>query len=173
MRCTSSPQSQIMALPRGATAVDFAFAIHSNVGSHTAGARINNEQVPLRTELKNGDVVEIITDPPPRPTPLAGLCARTGRADPRSATTSRHWPRPNLKTWAKKLLTQALRSGCSNAVPGRGHQQIWERLLRFTGNRARSELLTDIGLGKRIASTSPNDWWCWDDRTRPANPMRY
>ena len=149
-----TPKSQIMALPRGATAVDFAFAIHSNVGSHTAGARINNEQVPLRTELKNGDVVEIITDPAATPNPAWLGFVRTGRA--------RSKIRHHLKTLAQtesehlgeKLLTQALRSEGMQQLPSQddGHQQIWERLLRFTGNRTRSELLTDIGLGKRIAS---------------------
>ena len=51
-----TPKSQIMAMPRGATVVDFAYAIHSNVGDRTMAARINGESVPLRTELKNGDV---------------------------------------------------------------------------------------------------------------------
>ncbi|MCC2633130.1 MAG: relA, partial [Ramlibacter sp.] len=49
-----TPKSQILALPRGATVVDFAYAIHSDVGDHTVAARINGAQVPLRTELKNG-----------------------------------------------------------------------------------------------------------------------
>ncbi|RYF36757.1 MAG: bifunctional (p)ppGpp synthetase/guanosine-3',5'-bis(diphosphate) 3'-pyrophosphohydrolase, partial [Comamonadaceae bacterium] len=56
-----TPKSQILALPRGATVVDFAYAIHSNVGDRTVAAKINGVQVPLRTELKNGDVVEVVT----------------------------------------------------------------------------------------------------------------
>ena len=64
-----TPKSQIMALPRGATVVDFAYAIHSNIGDHTSAARINGDQVPLRTELKNGDVVEVITAPVSTPNP--------------------------------------------------------------------------------------------------------
>src|SRR5215208_898151 len=58
-----TPKSQILALPRGATVVDFAYAIHSDVGDHTVAARINGAQVPLRSELKNGDVVEVVTAP--------------------------------------------------------------------------------------------------------------
>ena len=73
-----TPKSQIMALPRGATVVDFAYAIHSNVGDHTAAAKINGEQVPLRTELKNGDVVEIITAPVSTPNPAWLGFVRTG-----------------------------------------------------------------------------------------------
>jgi len=149
-----TPKSQIMALPRGATAVDFAFAIHSNVGSHTAGARINNEQVPLRTELKNGDVVEIITEPAATPNPAWLGFVRTGRARSKIRHHLKTLAQTESENLGEKLLTQALRSEGMQQLPSQddGHQQIWERLLRFTGNRTRSELLTDIGLGKRIAS---------------------
>jgi guanosine-3',5'-bis(diphosphate) 3'-pyrophosphohydrolase len=75
-----TPKSQIMALPRGATVVDFAYAIHSNVGDHTSAARINGDQVPLRTELKNGDVVEVVTAPVSTPNPAWLGFVRTGRA---------------------------------------------------------------------------------------------
>ena len=149
-----TPKSQIMALPRGATVVDFAYAIHSNIGDHTSAARINGDQVPLRTELKNGDVVEIITAPVSTPNPAWLGFVRTGRA----RSKIRHY----LKTLAhaeseglgEKLLAQALRAeGLANLPSDDSeHQQVWDKLLRFTGNRTRSELLTDIGLGKRIAS---------------------
>jgi GTP pyrophosphokinase len=149
-----TPKSQIMALPRGATVVDFAYAIHSNVGDHAAAARVNGDQVPLRTELKNGDVVEIITAPVSTPNPAWLGFVRTGRA--------RSKIRHHLKTLAQSesqslgeiLLTQALRAEGLARVPEESstNQPTWERLLRFTGNRSRAELLTDIGLGKRIAS---------------------
>jgi guanosine-3',5'-bis(diphosphate) 3'-pyrophosphohydrolase len=149
-----TPKSQIMALPRGATVVDFAYAIHSNIGDHTSAARINGDQVPLRTELKNGDVVEIITAPVSTPNPAWLGFVRTGRA----RSKIRHY----LKTLAhaeseglgEKLLAQALRAEGLGNLPedDADHAQMWEKLLRFTGNRTRAELLTDIGLGKRIAS---------------------
>ena len=149
-----TPKSQIMALPRGATVVDFAYAIHSNIGDHTSAARINGDQVPLRTELKNGDVVEVITAPVSTPNPAWLGFVRTGRA----RSKIRHY----LKTLAhaeseglgEKLLAQALRAEGLGKLPtdDAEHQALWERLLRFTGNRSRAELLTDIGLGKRIAS---------------------
>ncbi|WP_312563342.1 bifunctional (p)ppGpp synthetase/guanosine-3',5'-bis(diphosphate) 3'-pyrophosphohydrolase [Diaphorobacter sp.] len=147
-----TPKSQIMALPRGATAVDFAYAIHSDVGDRTTAARINNEQVPLRTELKNGDVVEIVTTQGARPNPAWLGFVRTGRA----RSKIRHY----LKTLAQnesaglgeKLLTQALRAEGIEQLPDVQTQApIWEKLLRFTGNRSRAELMTDVGLGKRIA----------------------
>ena len=149
-----TPKSQIMALPRGATVVDFAYAIHSNVGDRTMAARINGEQVPLRTELKNGDVVEVVTAPVSTPNPAWLGFVRTGRA--------RSKIRHHLKTMAHaesgelggKLLTQALRSEGIESFPEEDPKfaPIWEKLLRFTGNKTRQELLTDIGLGKRIAN---------------------
>ena len=149
-----TPKSQIMALPRGATVVDFAYAIHSNIGDHTSAARINGEQVPLRTELKNGDVVEVITAPVSTPNPAWLGFVRTGRA--------RSKIRHHLKTLAQaeseglgeKLLTQAMRAEGLGKLPDEGpdYQPVWDKLLRFTGSRNRSELLMDIGLGKRIAS---------------------
>jgi guanosine-3',5'-bis(diphosphate) 3'-pyrophosphohydrolase len=149
-----TPKSQIMALPRGATVVDFAYAIHSNVGDRTVAARINGEQVPLRTELKNGDVVEVVTAPVSTPNPAWLGFVRTGRA--------RSKIRHHLKTMAQteseglgqRLLAQALRSEGIEHYPENEpeYEQIWDKLLRFTGNKTREELLTDIGLGKRIAN---------------------
>jgi GTP pyrophosphokinase len=58
---TFTPKGQVKAFPRGATPIDFAYSIHTDVGHRCVGARINGKMVPLRTHLKNGDIVEIIT----------------------------------------------------------------------------------------------------------------
>jgi GTP pyrophosphokinase len=63
-------QGQIMSLPRGATAVDFAYAVHTDIGNRCVAVKINQELMPLRTELKNGDRVEIITARHAKPNPL-------------------------------------------------------------------------------------------------------
>jgi GTP pyrophosphokinase len=149
-----TPKSQIMAMPRGATVVDFAYAIHSNVGDRTLSARVNGEQAPLRTELKNGDVVEVVTAPDATPNPSWLSFVRTARA--------RSKIRHHLKTLAltdsenlgEKMLTQALRAEGLESLPAEtaANKPIWDKLLRFSGNKSRSELLTDIGLGKRIAT---------------------
>ena len=75
-----TPKSKILALPRGATPVDFAYAIHSDVGDHCVAATVNGEPVPLRTELKSGDVVEIVGAPNARPNPAWLNFVSTGRA---------------------------------------------------------------------------------------------
>lgn len=149
-----TPKSQIMAMPRGATIVDFAYAIHSDIGHRAVSAKINGEQVPLRSELHNGDVIEIITASVANPNPAWLGFVRTGKA----RSKIRHY----LKTMAltesqelgEKMLTQSLRAeGIQRLPEDTGPDRaIWEKILRFSGNRSRADLLTDIGLGKRIAS---------------------
>lgn len=149
-----TPKSKILALPRGATVMDFAYAIHSGVGNRAVDARINGEQRPLRTELNNGDIVEIITGDHAEPNPAWLTFVKTGRA--------RSKIRHHLKTLAhekshelgERMLAQALRSEGIPALPDETGEfkSTWDKLLRFTGNRSRSELLSDIGTGKRIAS---------------------
>ncbi len=151
-----TPKSQIMAMPRGATIVDFAYAIHSDIGHRAVAAKVNGEQVPLRSELHNGDVIEIITSSVSSPNPGWLGFVRTGKA--------RSKIRHHLKTMAlsesqdlgEKMLAQALRAeGIDRDLlpdDDDAHHASWEKILRFTGNRSRADLLTDIGLGKRIAS---------------------
>jgi len=149
-----TPKSRIMAMPRGATVVDFAYAVHSDIGDRTMAAKVNGEQVPLRTELRNGDVVEVITSTVAAPNPAWLGFVRTGRA--------RSKIRHHLKTMAQvesqelgqKLLAQALRAEGIEQLPAidAKHQAIWDKLLRFTGSKTQEELLVDIGLGKRVAS---------------------
>lgn len=149
-----TPKSQIMAMPRGATIVDFAYAIHSDVGDHTVAAKVNGEQVPLRTEIQNGDVIEVITAPVSRPNPAWLGFVRTGRARSKIRHHLKSLAQTESATLGEKLLTQALRAEGMQKLPESDgeHKAIWEKLLRFTGSKSRAELLTDIGLGKRIAS---------------------
>ena len=149
-----TPKGQIMALPRGATVVDFAYAIHSNVGDHTVAARVNGEQVPLRTEVNNGDVIEVVTAPVSSPNPAWLGFVRTGRARSKIRSHLKSLAQDQSRTLGDKLLAQALRAEGLGKPPGDGPEDkpLWDKLLRFTGNRARDELLLDIGLGKRSAS---------------------
>jgi len=149
-----TPRSQIMALPRGATVVDFAYAIHSDIGDRTVAAKINNVQVPLRTELKNGDVVEVVTAAVSTPNPAWLGFVRTGRARSKIRHHLKTLAQAESQELGEKLLAQAVRAEGLDKLPADDddHRAIWEKLLRFTGNRSRAELLTDIGLGKRVAS---------------------
>ena len=149
-----TPKTQILALPRGATVIDFAYAIHSNVGDRTTAAKINGDPVPLRTELKNGDVVEVVTALDATPNPAWLSFVRTGRARSKirhHLKTLEHVESENL---GERLLSQALRAEGIEKFPNDepAYLPVWEKLLRFTGNRTREELMADVGLGKRIAT---------------------
>jgi guanosine-3',5'-bis(diphosphate) 3'-pyrophosphohydrolase len=75
-----TPKGEVKALPQGATAVDFAYAIHTDVGNQCVGARVNGKMLPLRTPLKNGDIVEIITQAKHKPSRDWLNFVKTGKA---------------------------------------------------------------------------------------------
>lgn len=149
-----TPKSKIMALPRGATVVDFAYAVHTDVGDHTMAAKINGEQVPLRTEIKNGDVIEVVTAEFSNPNPAWLGFVRTGRARSKIRHYLKTMAQSESQALGEKLLTQALRAEGIEKLPSEDGDfaVVWEKLLRFTGNKHRDDLLMDLGLGKRIAS---------------------
>mgnify|MGYP000066420954 FL=1 len=149
-----TPKGRIMAMPRGATVVDFAYAIHTDIGSHAIGALINREQSPLHTELKNGDVVEIATSQHAKPNPAWLSFVRTGRARSKIRHHLKTMEIKESRELGERLLLQSLRAEGIASLPeiSGPTQGLWDKLLRFTGNKNRDELLADIGLGKRIAT---------------------
>jgi RelA/SpoT family (p)ppGpp synthetase len=143
-----TPKGKILSLPRGATAVDFAYAVHTDIGNRCVAAKVNGELVPLRTDLRNGDRVEIITASHAKPNPGWLQYVRTGKA----RSNIRHF----LKTMqyeesaslGERLLEQALK-GLKGSV-AEIDEAGWDRALRDSGVRSRGDLLADIGLGKRL-----------------------
>jgi GTP diphosphokinase / guanosine-3',5'-bis(diphosphate) 3'-diphosphatase len=143
-----TPKGKILSLPRGATAVDFAYAVHTDIGNRCVAAKVNGELVPLRTELRNGDRVEIITASHAKPSAGWLQYVRTGKA----RSNIRHF----LKTMqyeesaglGERLLDQALRGLKSSLAEV--DDAAWERVVRDSGARSREELLADLGLGKRL-----------------------
>jgi len=143
-----TPKGKIFSLPRGATAVDFAYAVHTDVGNRCVAAKINHELAPLRTELRNGDQVEIITTAHGRPNPAWLNYVVTGKA----RSHIRHY----LKTMqyeesaalGERMLNQALRA--LQVEPEQVGDAQWERFLKENSGKSRQEVLTDIGLGKRL-----------------------
>src|SRR5881392_1885805 len=143
-----TPKGRILSLPRGATAVDFAYAVHTDIGNRCVAAKVNGELVPLRSELRNGDRVEIITASHAKPNPGWLQYVRTGKA----RSNIRHF----LKTMqyeesaslGERLLDQALKA--LNGSLAEVDDASWERVVRDGGARSREELLADIGLGKRL-----------------------
>jgi GTP diphosphokinase / guanosine-3',5'-bis(diphosphate) 3'-diphosphatase len=142
-----TPKSKIIALPRGATALDFAYSIHTGIGDHTVSVKINHEPQPLRTELHNGDIVEIATDPGSRPSPTWLSFVRTGKA--RSAIRH-HLRTVNLNEsveLGQELLAQALgQLGMRAELPA----ATIDKLLGESSAKSMDELYADIGIGKRM-----------------------
>jgi GTP diphosphokinase / guanosine-3',5'-bis(diphosphate) 3'-diphosphatase len=148
-----TPKSKILALPKGATPVDFAYAIHSDVGDHCVAAKVNAEPVALRTELHSGDVVEIVSAPNARPNPAWLNFVRTGRARSKIRHYLKTMEQEESQDLGEKMLTQALRAeGMQLPDEREENAALWQQLTRWSGNRSRAELLTDIGLGRKIAS---------------------
>jgi len=145
-----TPRGKIISLPRGATPVDFAYAIHTDIGNQAVAAKINNEFVPLRTELASGDKIEIITSPASRPNAQWLNYVRTGRA----RSEIRHYLRTvkfdESVGFGERLLAQALQS-LQLPMPDK-NDPTWEKLARSSGATSRDEILADIGLGKRLAA---------------------
>ncbi len=142
-----TPKGKILSLPRGATAVDFAYSVHTDIGNRCIAVKINHELVPLRSELRNGDRVEIITAAHAKPNPAWLSYVTTNKA----RSHIRHF----LKTMqsgesallGERLLNQALAALGLKAAECEG---CWSKLLRDTGVKTRQEILTDIGLGRRL-----------------------
>jgi len=143
-----SPKGKIYAMPRGATTVDFAYAVHTDIGNCCVSCKVNDELVPLRTELRNGDRVEIIAAPNAHPNPawLSYVVTSKARSEIRHALKTMH-----LEESAKlgeRLLAQALNSlglSLQNLDASR-----WEKLLKETGSKSQLDIFADIGLGRRL-----------------------
>lgn len=144
-----TPKGKILALPRGATAVDFAYSVHTDIGNRCVAVKVNFELVPLRAELKNGDRVEIITAPHAKPNPawLGYVVTSKARSHIRHFLKTMHFQ--ESAALGERLLHQALTS------LGLKPQDIddnphWQKLLKDSDAKSREEVLADIGLGRRL-----------------------
>ena len=145
-----TPKGKILSLPRGATAVDFAYLVHTDVGNRCVAAKVNSELVPLRTELRNGDRVEIITASHAKPNPAWLQYVRTGKARANIRHFLKTMQYDESASLGERLLEQALKGlGSSLAEID---EASWERVIRETVGRTKQELLADIGLGKQLAA---------------------
>jgi guanosine-3',5'-bis(diphosphate) 3'-pyrophosphohydrolase len=145
-----TPQGQVKSLPRGATPVDFAYSVHTEVGHHCAGARVNGKLQPLRTELKNGDIVEILTSPSHTPSPDWLAFVQT----PRARTKIRQWLNAERRNRAvelgKTLTDREFKRFRFNLKP---HLQEATRLreaLLGMGFQSIEDFYAGVGYGKAV-----------------------
>jgi GTP pyrophosphokinase len=144
-----SPKGKIFELPKGATAIDFAYAVHTDIGNRAIDARVNDESVPLGTRLRNGDRVEIVTAPGGRPNPAWLSYAATGRARSHIRHYLKNMHFQEAVELGELLLIQAVRSlDFDPHAIGTTH---WQRMLKGDSARSKEEVLSEIGLGKRLA----------------------
>jgi GTP pyrophosphokinase len=121
-----TPQGDVKQLPRGATPIDFAFAVHSEVGLHCAGARVNGRITPLSRELRNGDTVEILTDPKQRPSRDWLAFVKTARA----RNKIRQWIKQEEFDSSVRLGREFIEREIRKARRGRVSEDRFERVAK-------------------------------------------
>ena len=145
-----TPKGEILRLPRGATCLDFAYAVHTDVGHRCVAARVDGQVTPLRAQLKNGQNVHILTSRNARPN--AGWLEHVATAKARSAILDylKNTQAREAREVGAVLLNQALADqGSSLRKMGRGPL---EEALKELGVSSRQELYEQIGLGERLAT---------------------
>ncbi|MFL2707135.1 MAG: RelA/SpoT family protein [Gammaproteobacteria bacterium] len=145
-----TPQGKIIEMSGGSTAVDFAYAVHTDIGHHCRACRINRRLAPLSVPLESGQTVEILTDKVPQTSPAWLNFAVT----PRARNSIRHYL-SNLKTsearkFGKKLLDQSL--GNMNIKLRDIDKTELRKVLNDIGVRSLNRLLEEIGLGLRVGN---------------------
>ena len=143
-----TPKGIIMSLPRGATAVDFAYHVHTDIGNRCIAVKINSELQPLRTELRNGDQVEVITAPHAHPNPAWLNYVVTGKARAHIRHYLKTMHSHEAAVLGERLLNQALRA--LKIEPSAIDAERWSDLLRENNVKTKEEILADIGMGKRL-----------------------
>ncbi len=144
-----TPKGAILRLPRGATVVDFAYAVHTDIGNRCVAAKVDRRLAPLRTVLRNGQTVQIITAKGASPNPAWVNFVATAKA--RSAI--RHYLRALQRSEAVELGAQLLNSALQDfhLTVDRIEADVMAQTLQELNLRDREELLAQIGLGERLA----------------------
>ncbi|MCF6217383.1 MAG: bifunctional GTP diphosphokinase/guanosine-3',5'-bis pyrophosphate 3'-pyrophosphohydrolase [Gammaproteobacteria bacterium] len=144
-----TPKGEIMELPRRATTVDFAYAVHTAVGDRCVAAKIDRKLVPLSTRLQNGQTVEIITTKNSHPNPVWLDFAVTGKARTSIRSALKNLQYDEALALGKRLLNKTL-GAFSSSIEQVSEQSV-QRYLEEQACQSLDDLLVDIGLGQRVA----------------------
>jgi guanosine-3',5'-bis(diphosphate) 3'-pyrophosphohydrolase len=144
-----TPKGDIMRLPRGATAVDFAYAVHTDVGNHCVAAKIDRKLVPLKTQLNNGETIEVITARGARPSPNWVNFVVTAKARNAIRGFLKNLQRDEARELGRLLLSQALRPHSISLR--RVSRARMRALLAELAIAEADDLFEEIGLGRRLA----------------------
>ena len=138
-----TPQGRLIALPRGATPIDFAYAVHTDVGNSATGAVVNGRQLPLSTILRNGDEVQILRSENHTPPVAWERLAATGRARAAIRRASRDALKRQYAELGRRLLTAA----CEKIGIGYADERLESALDRYSANSV-DDVLVAIGRGE-------------------------
>jgi guanosine-3',5'-bis(diphosphate) 3'-pyrophosphohydrolase len=147
-----TPKGEVRSLPRGATAVDFAYSIHTDVGHQCVGARINGKMVPLRTRLKNGDIVEIITQAGHKPSRDWLAFVATSRARGKIKHVLQGEERTRSIDLGRRMFDKEARRFDLNPKTVLESDELVKFASEY-GAKSGDELLAHIGYGKLSART--------------------
>lgn len=145
-----TPKSKIISLPRGSCPVDFAYQIHTDIGNKTSGCHINGEEKPLTTELKNGDMVEILTADKAQPDPNWLNYVRSGRARAEIRQYLRTRDFKDSVALGETFLRKAAAEAGINfeMIP----EEAWKTVVTENETKNRTALFADVGQGKLFAA---------------------
>ena len=143
---TFTPKGRVVVLPRGATPVDFAYAIHTEVGHQCSGAKVNGEMVPLRHAVANGDVVEVVTQKGHTPSRDWLSFVRTSRARSKIRQWINLHERDEATDVGRRLLEKEARQSGVNLK--RIAQEEWQRVALECGAGRVDDLYAGLGYGK-------------------------
>lgn len=144
-----TPQGDIITLPRNATAVDFAYAVHTNLGHACVGCRIDRQLVPLRSTLESGQTVEIIKSKETQPNPTWLNFVTTAKARSQIRHFLKHQHSQSATDLGKRLLSKAMRQ--QNMAYSGLTEDIIASLVQGLKLEGWEQLLEEIGLGQRMA----------------------
>jgi RelA/SpoT family (p)ppGpp synthetase len=144
-----TPKGTILRLPRGATVVDFAYAVHTDVGNRCVAAKVDRRLTPLRTVLRNGQTVEIVTAKGAMPNPAWVNFVVTAKARAAIRQYLKSLRRSEAIDLGQRLLTQALTE--SGSTLDAVDERVVAAALGELGLQDRDELFERIGLGERLA----------------------
>ena len=143
-----SPKGKIFALPKGSTTIDYAYAVHTGVGNSAMAAKINQELVPLRTELTTGEHIEIITASVAKPNPAWLNFVITPKARSQIRLFLRSAETKDLIVLGNSMLNNALKA--FHVSPSSLKKRHWDKLILDYHLDSKDNILIDIALGKRI-----------------------
>ena len=143
-----TPKSKILALPKGSTVIDFAYAVHSDVGNHAVAAKINQTLVPLREEIVTGDHIEVMTAPLAKPNPAWLNFVITGKARSQIRGYLRNAESNDLIILGYSMLNNALKA--FRIDPDSIKKKHWDKLILDYHLKSKDDVLVDIALGKKV-----------------------